>query len=157
MRHMLKRGSGRRLYGRLKAEIDIYSASQCSREICLLPVSVVKSGYASGRRLEVDCQKMVDSVVVWSARRRWNSVAKFRKLGWKVILTKCIYILKNRNYIPQMVLSLSNHWPSNNSTSFNGHVCKNNKQCYHPLFFKNVHKTLLSQIKIIISPEMFSP
>ena len=51
MRHTLKRGSVRVFYGRLKAQIDIYSASQYFRVACLLYVKVVKSGSASERRL----------------------------------------------------------------------------------------------------------
>ena len=68
---------------------------------------------------------------------RVSSVAKFRKLGGKVILTEKTYTSsKNRNCIRYMVVSLSNHSQSNNSISFKGKYAKQQKNdTYCHVFF----------------------
>ena len=64
------------------------------------------------------------------------SVTKFGKLGGKVSLTDKINTSsKNRNYIHQMVISLSKHWPGNNSISFkHGYLGKTTKNDIYPPF-----------------------
>ena len=65
------------------------------------------------------------------------SVAKFRKLGGEVSLTEKIYHPpKNRNYIRQTLLSLSNHWASNNSISCKAIYAKAEKNDIALFLFK---------------------
>ena len=52
-------------------------------------------------------------------------MAKVRKLSGEAGLTDKIFTSsKNINYVHLMVLSLSNHWPSNNNISFKDSYAK---------------------------------